>query len=80
MKPWPPITEGTLTPAYGKNYKTDLEAQAAFLSGTDFKWNHPTGGTYCSIRDFHPGDQAKIRYNNNKSVTHVTVPNEKEFA
>lgn len=74
MKNWPPITEGTLTACYGRNYSTDMEAQAAFLQGMDFYWNHPSGGTYCSIRDFKPGERAKIRYNRNREVIFVTVP------
>lgn len=78
MKSWPHITEGTLTSCYGRDYSTDLEAQAAFLHGMDFYWNHPLGDTYCSIRDFTPGEQAKIRYNDNKDVTFVTVPSDQE--
>ncbi len=73
-KNWPPITEGTLTAAYSKNYKTARQAKMAFLDGADFMWNHPTGSTYYSVRDFQPGDVAKIRFANNRNVTFIVVP------
>lgn len=71
---YPPITEGTLTSCYGRIYRTAKEAKEAFIAGKDFYWNHPSGGTYCSIRDYAPGDVAKIRYNKNQNITFVTVP------
>lgn len=76
MQNWPPITEGTLTAAYGRTYSSAAAAEEDFLLGKDFTWNHPSGGTYCSIRDYPPGSQAKIRYNSNQDVTFVTVPTE----
>lgn len=81
MKKWPPITEGTLTAAYGRSYKTAKAARQDFLLGKDFKWHHPsTDSTYCSVRDYTPGDVAKIRFNNNRSYVFVTVPDEPEAA
>ncbi len=71
---WPAITEGTLTPAYSRNYASSEQAIADFLAGKDFRWNHPMGDTYCSIRDFQPGQQAKIRYHYLEEVIFVQVP------
>jgi len=79
MTYWPEITTGTLTPAYGRDYKTPAQVQKAFLAGKDFQWNHPWGRTYCSIRDYQPGDTAKIRYNRKEDITFVQVPDAKRF-
>jgi hypothetical protein len=73
---WPAVTTGTLTPAYGRDYDTPEQVQEAFLAGKDFLWNHPLGSTYCSVRDFQPGDTAKIRYNHKEAVTFCQVPEE----
>lgn len=39
----------TLTPAYGRDYKTKAEAEAAWTSGKDFQIQ--PSGVYTSIRD-----------------------------
>ena len=76
MIKWPAVTEGTLTPAYGRDYANESQAHQNFLAGKDFMWNHPLGSTYCSVRDYQPGDTAKIRYNRKEDVTFVQVPHE----
>jgi len=43
MTKWPAVTEGTLTPAYGRDYDNESQARQNFLAGKDFLWNHPTG-------------------------------------
>lgn len=78
MKKWPPITEGTLTPAYGRQYSSAIAVEEDFLLGKDFHWNHPLGDTYCSIRDYPPGSQAKIRYNAKRDVMFVKVTEENQ--
>lgn len=57
----------TLTPAYGRDYKTGAEVLKHWSEGKDFRiadissrWN----GSYCSVRDFSNGevDVVKIRF------------------
>lgn len=60
----------TLTPAYGRDYKSKKAALEAYRRGDDFILNDPTSpwdGKPCSIRDF-PDKQVSIRYNNLWSV------------
>lgn len=54
----------TLTPAYGRDYKTDEEAIKDYVDGKDFVYNGlgEFGGRYCSIRDFK-GEEVKLRFN-----------------
>lgn len=42
---------GTLTPAFGRDYKTGEAALTAWNDGKDFRINCPAGSTYCSIRN-----------------------------
>jgi hypothetical protein len=47
------LSEVTLTPAYGRDYKTAQEAEKDFLAGKDFVFHHFSGASaYCSVRDF----------------------------
>jgi hypothetical protein len=55
--------DGTLTPAYGRDYKSLSAMQADFDAGKDFTINSPCGSTYCSIRDFHGKGSVQARYN-----------------
>ena len=57
---------GTLTPAYGRDYKTGPDALADWLKGKDFVINNPEMRTYCSIvdgRDCPVGHHLQIRWN-----------------
>jgi hypothetical protein len=65
----------TLTPAYGRDYKSKKEVMEAWTSGKDFVIAdvvHPDCGRYCSIRDFEnkTGTVLNIRY---KKLTQVCV-------
>ena len=62
----------TLTPAYGRDYRSAAAAREAFLSGKDFIFNE-VGSRWdrkpCSIRDFKAGEtpSVTIRYNRLRS-------------
>ena len=59
----------TLTPAYGRDYKSKKEVLKDFLDGKDFIYNDPFRQCYCSIRDFKPGDVVNLRYHKLTRVT-----------
>ena len=70
------LRDVTLTPAYGRDYKSATLAIKDFKDGKDFRYNHFTGeSAYCSIRDFVADGvrTAKIRYNKLTKVTTVKV-------
>ena len=68
------ITEGTLTPAYGRDYGSKSAAVDDFRRGLDFVLNMPgRRPVYCSIRDFEPEDMVKIRYNRGRDVSFYRV-------
>jgi hypothetical protein len=71
------ITENwiTVSPAYGRDYKSGKDAKADFLKGKDFKLHSMTRheGTYCSVRDFAPGVSVQIRYKQMRQVVAVKV-------
>lgn len=55
----------TLTPAYGRDYKSGSDAREDFEAGLDFILNDissPYDGKPCSIRDFSDGTDIKLRY------------------
>ena len=67
----------TLTPAYGRDYRSAKAVTDDFLAGKDFilhdlqsRWD----GKPCSIRDLTPGTQVELRYAKLRRVTLVTVP------
>jgi len=64
---------GTLIPAYGRDYKNKKDVEKDFRAGKDFKLMSPFGSCYCSIRDAEKGEHVQIRYNNLRSVIVVTV-------
>jgi len=66
----------TLTPAYGRDYKSAKAAVGAYHSGADFIFHDPTSrwdGKPCSCRDF-PGEEVKLRYDNLRKVTTTRTP------
>lgn len=64
----------TLSPAYGRDYKSKAEVEADFRSGKDFKMETlGQGGTYCSIRDFAKGTKVMVRYAKMRSVHQIDV-------
>ena len=60
---------GTLTPAYGRDYKSKKALLEDFNTGKDFYFNSPWGSGYCSIRDFAKGAEITFRYGNLMKVT-----------
>jgi hypothetical protein len=65
----------TLTPAYGRDYKSLAAAKADLLEGKDFVLNDimsPHDGRLCSARDF-PGHTVQVRYNRKTKVGVVTL-------
>lgn len=61
----------SLTPAFGRDYKSGKDAEADFRAGKDFILQPE--GQYCSIRDFAPGATANLRYKKQQSVKPVRV-------
>lgn len=61
----------TLTPAYGRDYKSLAEAKKDFFAGKDFVIHSPFApSTYISIRDLRKDapTQIKMRYSNLRKV------------
>lgn len=57
--------EYTLTPAYGRDYKSAVDCETAFLSGKDF--TIAMTGQLCSARDFI-GKSVRIRYSGRNKI------------
>lgn len=62
----------TVTPAYGRDYRTKGEALKAWEEGKDFCieaiWPPQQVGRYCSARDFTFATEVRIRFNKKKHV------------
>jgi len=61
----------TLTPAYGRDYKTVRAIIADYVAGKDFILNditHRRNGSYCSCEDFK-GRVVTLRYNKLRCAT-----------
>ncbi len=67
------LTECTLTPAYGRDYKSKRAVQEEFEAGKDFQAHYMGSLTYCSIRDAKPGMKIKFRYDKQRKVCFITV-------
>ena len=68
----------TLTPAYGRDFKSAKAIEAAYFEGVDFILNDvtsPYNGKYCSCRDFLD-KEVKLRYDRLKSATLSTYRSE----
>ena len=70
---YPKLSEGTLTPAYGRDYKTKKEVIKDFRAGKDFKFNHFNGSVYCSIRDGVVGEMVKLCYDKGIQALFYTI-------
>ena len=68
------INSGTLTPAYGREYKSAKEVKADFVAGKDFVLNTFQGSTYCSIADCQTGSTLVFRFGGNRKVCSFKVP------
>lgn len=63
----------SLTPAYGRDYKTAAEVKAAFDSGKDFVGDYNLGFRLCNKGAFKPGDTVNLRYKKDRSVVPYKV-------
>lgn len=62
----------TLTPAYGRDFKSAREAQENFLAGRG--WILQPEGLYCSASELPAGALVQLRYCRNTRVTVTVVP------
>ena len=62
----------TLTPAYGRDYKSGKAAREDFLNKKDFILQ--PNGQYVGIGDYAPGVTVNIRYKRMTQVAVVKVP------
>jgi hypothetical protein len=66
----------TLTPAYGRDYKSAAAAKADFRAGKDFIYLDmfsPYNGKPCNINDLPKGSEVRIRYKKKTMVTTAKV-------
>jgi hypothetical protein len=64
----------TVTPAYGRDYKTAKAARAAWAQGLDFiiqSFGHPYDGKPISVRDVAPGETITIRFDQLRKTAKV---------
>ena len=70
----------TLTPAYGRDYKSAKAAKESFLGGQDWLVASVFHGQgYANVDDLtrsNPGQTVTLRYSGNRKVTTTTVPQE----
>ena len=64
----------TIVPAYGKEYRFEMEAKADWYAGKDFQIAFT--GQYCSIRDFDSSARLQLRFWKNRKV--IVVKGEKK--
>ncbi len=72
----------TVSPAYGRDYKSKDEAIKDFKDGKDFMCEAVEGmpvGRYCSIRDFPYGTVVSIRYGKLRKQAIITINKEEEL-
>lgn len=62
-----------LAPAYGRDYKSKAEVEAAFREGKDFEGDYQLGFKPCGISDFEPGSTVNLRYRKHTMVAVVKV-------
>lgn len=66
----------TLTPAYGRDYKSAKAVKEAFNDNKDFVFNlayHVDNGRVVNKEQIPAGTRVVLRYNKFRSVTTVTV-------
>lgn len=63
----------SLTPAYGRDYKSAKEVKAAFDSGKDFVGDIQLHFALVNNADFTPGDTVNLRYSKNRFVVPYKV-------
>lgn len=68
------LSGATLVPAYGRDYKSRKEVEAAFEAGKDFQLASLFHGQgYVSKSDFEAGDRVTLRYKSLREVTSYKV-------
>ena len=67
------MNNGTLTPAYGRDYKSVKALKADWEAGKDFVYNCGASSTYCSKRDFPKGTKLPARYNRITRIAMLTA-------
>lgn len=68
------INGGTLTPAYGRDYKNRAQIVEDLNKGFDFLIHTPTEMCYCSVRDLADG-QFQVRDKSHRKVWVINVRN-----
>lgn len=66
----------TLTPAYGRDYKSKKAVKADWESGKDFTiadMFHPDSGRYVNKADLDPGERVMIRYKRLTQIAQFTA-------
>jgi hypothetical protein len=65
--------QGTLVPAYGRDYQDEEAAQIDWYRGKDFRLHSPMypQGVYTSIRDWGAEDEFQLKFNKLEDVTVV---------
>ena len=67
----------TLTPAYGRDFKSQAAVKAAFAANSDFiiaDFNHPDSGRYCNRADLLGSETSvMIRYAKLRKIVQVTI-------
>lgn len=70
---YPKLSEGVLTPAYGRDYRNKADLIKDFRAGKDFKIIWQESATYCSIRDGVIDEMVKFRYNRGEKAIFYTI-------
>lgn len=66
------LNGGTLTPAYGRDYKNKAAIIEDLNKGVDFVFNGISGSGYCSIRDLADGNY-QVKNANHRKVWVINV-------
>lgn len=63
----------TVTPAYGRDYRSKAEVQADWDADKDFILQSFNGSGYVNRQDFAPGATVNIRYSQLRKVAVIKV-------
>ena len=67
--------QGSITPAYGRDYTDEEAAVRDWNDGKDFVYHNitsPYDDRYCSVRDFTINDSLQLRFNRMSEVIMVS--------
>jgi hypothetical protein len=62
-----------LTPAYGRDYKSNAEVVAAFNEGRDFEGDYQLGFKLVNKKQLPKGSTVNLRYKQNRNVAVVRI-------